>query len=78
MGLYLTPWLRRQQARYHYRQALTQMRKGNVEVALTVLPQALVIMLGGYWGYQRIHGSPEASAAPVELTKPPIPAEADK
>lgn len=41
MGLYLTPWLRRQQARYRYRQALTQMRKGNVEVALTVLPQAL-------------------------------------
>lgn len=41
MGLYLTPWLRRQQARYRHRQALTQMRKGNVEVALTVLPQAL-------------------------------------
>ncbi|MBD2109687.1 tetratricopeptide repeat protein [Nodosilinea sp. FACHB-13] len=41
MGLYLTPWLRRQQARYRHRQALTQMRKGNIEVALTVLPQAL-------------------------------------
>ncbi|MBW4481368.1 MAG: tetratricopeptide repeat protein [Tildeniella torsiva UHER 1998/13D] len=41
MGLYLTPWLRRQQARYRYRQALTQLRKGNVQVALAVLPQAL-------------------------------------
>ncbi|MBW4463507.1 MAG: tetratricopeptide repeat protein [Nodosilinea sp. WJT8-NPBG4] len=41
MGLYLSPWLRRQQARYRHRQALAQMRKGNVEVALTVLPQAL-------------------------------------
>ncbi|PZV08844.1 MAG: hypothetical protein DCF32_03810 [Leptolyngbya sp.] len=41
MGLYLTPWLRRQQARYRHRQALTQIRKGNVEVALTLLPQVL-------------------------------------
>ncbi|WP_196358151.1 tetratricopeptide repeat protein [Nodosilinea nodulosa] len=41
MGLYLTPWWRRQQARYHYRQALTQIRKGNVDAALAVLLQAL-------------------------------------
>ena len=41
MGLYLTPWWRRQQARYRYRQALTHLRKGNVDAALTVLPQAL-------------------------------------
>ncbi|MEA5447709.1 tetratricopeptide repeat protein [Leptolyngbya sp. CCNP1308] len=41
MGLYLTPWLRRQQARYCYRQALTQIRKGNIEAAIAVLPQAL-------------------------------------
>ncbi|MGB3136105.1 MAG: tetratricopeptide repeat protein [Nodosilinea sp.] len=37
MGLYPTLWLRRQQARYRYRQALTQIRKGNVDVALAVL-----------------------------------------
>ncbi len=41
MGLHLTPWLRRQQARYRYRQALTQIRKGNINAALAVLPQAL-------------------------------------
>ncbi|WP_052049812.1 tetratricopeptide repeat protein [Leptolyngbya sp. KIOST-1] len=41
MGLYFTPWLRRQQARYRYRQALTHLRKGDVDAALTVLPQAL-------------------------------------
>ena len=41
MGLYLTPWLRRQQARYRYRQALTHIRQGNVDAALGVLPQAL-------------------------------------
>ncbi|WOD40859.1 tetratricopeptide repeat protein [Nodosilinea sp. E11] len=41
MGYSLTQWLRRQQARYHYRQALTQTRKGNVDAALKALPQAL-------------------------------------
>ncbi|MGB3312639.1 MAG: tetratricopeptide repeat protein [Nodosilinea sp.] len=41
MGLYLTPWLRRQQARYRYRQALTLIRQGSVDAALAVLPQAL-------------------------------------
>ncbi|TVQ06321.1 MAG: tetratricopeptide repeat protein [Leptolyngbya sp. DLM2.Bin27] len=41
MGYAPTPWLRRQRARYHYRQALTLVRKGNVEAALQTLPQAL-------------------------------------
>ncbi|WP_194021079.1 tetratricopeptide repeat protein [Nodosilinea sp. LEGE 07298] len=41
MGLYLTPWLRRQQARYRYRQALTLIRQGNVDAALAILSQAL-------------------------------------
>jgi tetratricopeptide (TPR) repeat protein len=41
MGYAPTLWLRRQQARYHYRQALTQVRKGDVEAALKTLPQAL-------------------------------------
>ncbi|MBD1876644.1 tetratricopeptide repeat protein [Nodosilinea sp. FACHB-131] len=42
-----------------------------------IISLTLVTILGGYWGYQRLYGPPEASAAPVELTKPPIPAEAD-
>lgn len=41
MGFYLTPWWRCQQARYRYRQALNQIRKGNVDAALAVLSQAL-------------------------------------
>ncbi|PSR19810.1 hypothetical protein C8255_00090 [filamentous cyanobacterium CCP3] len=41
MGRHFTPWLRRQQARYRYRQALTLIRQGNVDAALGVLPQAL-------------------------------------
>ena len=35
------PWLRRQQARYYYRRALTEIGKGNLQAALQVLPQAL-------------------------------------
>lgn len=41
MGLYPTPWWRRQRARFCYRQALTLIRQGNVDAALAVLPQAL-------------------------------------
>ncbi|PZO36724.1 MAG: hypothetical protein DCF17_16915 [Shackletoniella antarctica] len=41
MGYAPTPWLRRQLARYHYRQALTQVRKGNLNEALRELPRAL-------------------------------------
>jgi tetratricopeptide (TPR) repeat protein len=34
-------WIDRQQARYRYRQALTQMRRGNLDQALTTLRRAL-------------------------------------
>ncbi len=41
MGYAPTPWLRRQLARYHYRQGLTQVRKGNINEALRELPRSL-------------------------------------
>ncbi|HSM80221.1 MAG TPA: tetratricopeptide repeat protein [Nodosilinea sp.] len=41
MGQFLTPWFRRQQARFRYRQALNHIRQGNGAVALQTLPQAL-------------------------------------
>lgn len=41
MGYVPNPWLRRQRARYRYRQALTQVRKGNIDAALKALTQAL-------------------------------------
>lgn len=37
----LTLWVYRQQARYRYRQALTQFRQGNVDAVLKTLPMAL-------------------------------------
>lgn len=42
-----------------------------------IISLTLVTMLGGYWGYQRLYGPPEASAAPVELANPPIATEAE-
>jgi Flp pilus assembly protein TadD len=37
----LTLWVYRQQARYRYRQSLTQSRQGNVDAVLKTLPLAL-------------------------------------
>jgi tetratricopeptide (TPR) repeat protein len=41
MGHHVHHWFRKQQARYCYRRALDQVRKGNLGVALETLPNAL-------------------------------------
>jgi Tfp pilus assembly protein PilF len=41
MGYNVGLWLRRQQARYNYRRALTQIRQGNTDIALDTLAHTL-------------------------------------